>query len=287
MAAIAPQEVNHSYHLTAVTASQTALVFVHGWLLSRQYWRPLVQDLAADYQCLTYDLRGFAGSAPAASSPRAYTPAAYAADLGRLLQQLGIDQCWLVGHSLGGAIALWAAAQLPAQVQGVICLNAGGGIYLQAEFERFRTAGAWIVRLRPAWLANIPLIDWLFSRASVVQPLARHWGQQRVADLLAADPAAALGALLESTTQAEVEQLPQIVSHLQQPVYFLAGQQDPIMELQYVHHLASFHRLAKAGQPNLIELANCGHMGMIEQPLAIATHIKAIVRQHKDLDLQP
>jgi 2-succinyl-6-hydroxy-2,4-cyclohexadiene-1-carboxylate synthase len=112
----------------------------------------------------------------------------------------------------------------------------------------------------------------------MAQPVGRHWGQQRLTDLLAADPAAALGALLESTTQAEVEQLPLLVSSLQQPVYFLAGQQDPIMELQYVYHLASFHRLAKAGQLNVIELANCGHMGMIEQPQAIAAHIKALVQ---------
>jgi 2-succinyl-6-hydroxy-2,4-cyclohexadiene-1-carboxylate synthase len=281
MAAIADQGIDHSYHLTAVTGSETRLVFVHGWLLSRQYWQPVVQDLATDYQCLTYDLRGFGSSAQSAATLRAYTPAAYAEDLGLLLQQLEINQCWLVGHSLGGAIALWAAAQLPEQVQGVICLNAGGGIYLQAEFERFRTAGAWIVRLRPAWLANLPLIDWLFSRASVAQPVGRHWGQQRLADLLAADPTAALGALLESTTQAEVEQLPLLVSDLQQPVYFLAGQQDPIMELQYVYHLASFHRLAKAGQPNVIELANCGHMGMIEQPQAIAAQIRAIVDKYR------
>ncbi|MBW4553774.1 MAG: alpha/beta hydrolase [Aphanocapsa sp. GSE-SYN-MK-11-07L] len=275
MAAIALFGVDHTYELAGT--AQTALVFVHGWLLSRQYWQPLVQDLATDYQCLTYDLRGFAGSAALAGSARAYTPAAYAEDLALLLQHLQINQCWLVGHSLGGAIALWTAAQLPAQVQGVICLNAGGGIYLQAEFERFRTAGAWIVRSRPAWLANLPLMDWLFSRASVAQPVARHWGKQRLADLLVANPAAALGALLESTTQAEVEQLPQLVSDLQQPVYFLAGQQDPIMELRYVYHLASFHRLAKAGQPNVIELANCGHLGMIEQPKAIAAHIRTLV----------
>jgi 2-succinyl-6-hydroxy-2,4-cyclohexadiene-1-carboxylate synthase len=274
MAAIALLGVDHRYEL--IGTAQTALVFVHGWLLSRHYWQPLVQDLATDYQCLTYDLRGFADSAQSASA-RAYTPAAYAEDLALLLQHLNIRQCWLVGHSLGGAIALWTAAQLPNQVQGVICLNAGGGIYLQAEFERFRAAGAWIVRARPGWLANLPLMDWLFSRASVAQPVARHWGKQRLADLLAADSAAALGALLESTTQAEVEQLPQLVSNLQQPVYFLAGQQDPIMELRYVYYLASFHRMAKAGQPNVIELANCGHLGMIEQPQAIAAHIRALV----------
>lgn len=58
-----------------------------------------------------------------------------------MLDRLEISQVWLVGHSLGGAIALWAANLLSDRVLGVVCLNAGGGIYIKEEFEKFRTAG--------------------------------------------------------------------------------------------------------------------------------------------------
>ncbi len=281
-----------AYALTAATAQRQTLVFVHGWMLSRHYWHPLVARLADTYPCLTYDLRGFGDSQLAdPSSPTGrshpltvppeqgspYSLQAYAQDLVDLLTHLNLDNVWLVGHSLGGSIALWAAQQQPAAIAGVICLNAGGGIYLKEAFERFRAAGQQLVKFRPPWLCHLPLLDLLFARANVAQPIARHWGRQRVRDFVIACPQAALGSLLESTTEAEVHRLPQLVANLTQPVYFIAGSQDDVMQPQYVRHLASFHPLfAETGQ-NVLELANCGHLAMVEQPDAVAHYIQTII----------
>lgn len=118
-----------------------------------------------------------------------------------------------------------------------------------------------------------------FSRMMVTQPLARQWGKQRVTDFVAAHPDAALRSLLDSTIPEEVHLLPQVVAQLQQPVMFLAGQQDPVMEPKYVYHLASFHTSFNHGCQNVIEIPNCGHMGMVEQPKAIADHIQTILIQ--------
>ncbi len=354
--------VPHAYEMTAPTASPRVLVFVHGWLMSRGYWQPLVDRLSPQYQCLTYDLRGFGLShasaldedlsqvnlqtplagetiapqpvtpqliklpreqgvavassaesepalakrvalngggarggkgfttaleAPAVASNSlwnqggtSYTPAAYGRDLTILLQQLGITQAWLVGHSLGGTIALWAAHQLPERVEGVICVNSGGGIYLKEEFEKFRMAGQQLLKMRPRWLCQLPLIDLLFTRASVAQPIARCWGRQRLLDFVMAHPEAALGSLLDSTTEAEVHQMPQLVAQLQQPAYFIAGAQDPIMEPKYVRHLASFHPLFQTCGDNVIEVPNCGHLSMVEQPDVVAAHLQKILDRH-------
>lgn len=313
--------VPHAYDRTPPTASSPVLVFVHGWLLSRGYWRPLTERLAADYSCLTYDLRGFgssqrgrsavgnttaAGPEPSGGQPNvalrltkqeelaasgrsgaaSFDPAhynllSYAKDLGILLQELNIQQAWIVGHSLGGSIALWAADQLPEQVQGVICLNAGGGIYLKEEFERFRSAGQRLLQLRPQWLCHFPLLDLLFCRASVARVLDRAWGRQRLRDFVGADAAAALGTLLASTTEAEVHRLPQVVARLRQPVYFMAGAQDAIMEPKYVRHLASFHAKFGCGD-NVIEIPDCGHMAMIEQVDVVAAQIREILEQENE-----
>lgn len=309
----------HVYDLTASTDTAPVLVFVHGWLLSREYWQPIIQALAPSYQCLSYDLRGFGRSqaipkptatasvkerspelihagaqsfASAAtlsepsgfdagtSEPLGYTPAAYAEDLVTLLKQLKISNAWLVGHSLGGSIALWAADLAPRLVQGVICVNSGGGIYLKEEFERFRGAGQQLVKFRPQWLCRLPLIDHAMSRLSVAAPIAREWARQRLLDLVAAHPEAALGSLLDSTTETEVHRLPQVVSRLQQPVHFIAGANDPIMEPKYVQHLASFHRSFECCGNNVTEIPNCGHMAMIEQPDAVVACIQRILEQH-------
>ena len=273
--------VSHSYELFSPRADKPVLVFIHGWLLSRHYWQPLVDILSPDYPCLVYDLRGFGDSQKITSNspPSSYNLESYSQDVITLLNRLNLDAAWLVGHSLGGSVALWAADICPERIKGIICMNAGGGIYLKEEFERFREAGRQILQRRPPWLPGVPFIDVLFSRMMVKQPLSKKWGKQRVIDFVRADYQAALGSLLETTTISEVHLLPQIVSRLAQPVYFLAGKEDTIMEVKYVNHLASFHPLFETGG-NVIELSGCGHFAMLEQTAAVAQKMMAILNQH-------
>ena len=288
--------VPHAYTLTPAVSSGQTLVFIHGWLLSRQYWQPVISQLSPDCQCLTYDLRGFGNStqclhqrqSPPADHSRFYSNAskspfglvAYALDLIELLKQLELTQAWLVGHSLGGSIALWAAHLAPELIQGVIGVNVGGGIYLHEAFQRFRSAGQQIVNFRSPWLTRIPFLELAFSRMMVTVPVGKRWGKQRLLDLTLAQSEAALGALLESTTEAEVHLLPQVVASLSQPVYFLAGQQDRVMELKYVHHLASFHALFHQEAGNILEISPCGHLAMVEQPQAVSHHISQVLERH-------
>jgi 2-succinyl-6-hydroxy-2,4-cyclohexadiene-1-carboxylate synthase len=277
--------VSHSYELTPPRPSSLVLVFIHGWLLSRNYWLPLIERLAPKYQCLSYDLRGFGDSTVKnlpISNP-SYSLASYAKDLSVLLDRLQLETVWLIGHSLGGSIALWGADCYPEKVKGVICLNSGGGIYLKEGFERFRTVGQQLVESRPPWLTYFPGIDWLFARNMVKRPLSRQWGHQRIVDFIKADREAALGALLESTTETEVHLLPQIVARLKQPVYFIAGGQDRIMELKYVYHLASFHPLFNYRGDNVFEVDDCGHLAMMEQTEKVEHLINSILISDQDV----
>ena len=343
----------HAYDLTdAIAASEAdepTLAFIHGWLLSRAYWQPVIDLLSPYYRCLSYDLRGFGESAllkseskghthsstinnaqielpsdkipdigaldaktdsgeiaeyqaiaidvdsnnaapsPEISSsemlntemPNTYTPsqyslAAYAQDLEALLDKLKLKTVWLVGHSLGGSIALWAAYLQSKRVKGVICVYAGGGIYIPKEFEKFRAAGQQMVKFRPGWLPAFPLLPRLFSRIMVNQPLATHWGKQRRKDFVHAERAAAVGALLEPTTRSEVHLLPQIVGHLTPPVHFITATEDTIMPPRYVRHLASFHPQFQE-EETVSEIANCGHMAMVEQPEAVGNIVRGII----------
>ncbi|MFM2429321.1 MAG: hypothetical protein RLZZ511_534 [Cyanobacteriota bacterium] len=272
------------YVLTPPTDSKTVLVFVHGWLLSRAYWQPVIDQLAPHYQCLAYDLRGFGQSvadtqcAADCDGDRDYSLAAHAQDLLNLMTQLEIRQAWLVGHSLGGAVALWATDLAPDRIAGAICVNFGGGIYLEQDFAKFRQAGQQMLGWRPSWLRYAPFVDRAFGQMAVCQPSARTWGKQRLQDFLVADRQAAAATLLDSTTAAEVHRLPQIVARLAQPAYFITGQHDPVMPPRYVRHLASFHRSFPAWGENVLELEDCGHFAMLEQTAAVTQYIQSILQ---------
>ncbi|NEO52109.1 MAG: alpha/beta hydrolase [Okeania sp. SIO3B5] len=281
MATIDIQGVPHAYELTNPTKFPHVLIFIHGWLLSRNYWQPLIQRLSPDYQCLSYDLRGFGDSQTHSTQKKLvfnYSPAAYVEDLTILLQKLNISSAWLIGHSLGGTIALLGANRMLDIIKGVVCINSGGGIYIKEEFERFRFAGAQIIKFRPSWLSYLPLTDLMFTRTQVATPISRKWGRQRLTDFVGASYEAALGTLLDSTTESEVHRLPLVVSKLKQPVYFIAGAKDQIMAPKYVKHLASFHWMFQGHGGNVLEIPECGHLAMLEKPNDVAAHIRSLLK---------
>jgi pimeloyl-ACP methyl ester carboxylesterase len=70
------------------------------------------------------------------------------------------------------------------------------------------------------------------------------------------------------------------VSQLKQPVYFIAGTKDKIMEPKYVLHLASFHWMFQGGGENVLQLPDCGHLAMVEQPDAVASYLQNILQEH-------
>jgi pimeloyl-ACP methyl ester carboxylesterase len=85
------------------------LVAVHGWLLSGRLWDPLLDHWQGRWSCWCPDLPGFGGS----SRPPGLQPslASYGRWLAAAVQQQAAGApVVLIGHSLGGSIALHAAA---------------------------------------------------------------------------------------------------------------------------------------------------------------------------------
>ena len=281
--------VDHYYQFannSSGDSSKPVLVFIHGWLLSHKLWNPLIEQLKGKYPCLAYDLKGFGESRLPISnftnnnSSIPFSLQDYSQDLSELLAKLKIDKAWLIGHSLGASVALWGANICPEIIEGVICVNAGGGIYLQEEFSRFRKAGENLVKFRPPWLLKIPFLDLVFARMMVKKPLTKQWGKQRLKDFIIADEQAALGSLLESTTEEQVHYLPRIVAQLSQPVHFIAGKEDFVMESKYVKHLASFHNLFYDNQKNVYEVDDCGHFAMLEKTGEVFERTLKVIQEH-------
>jgi pimeloyl-ACP methyl ester carboxylesterase len=105
-----------------VVGSGEAMLFIHGAHIADAL-QPLVAEPALErFQRIRYHRRGLGGSTcPAEAGPTSV--AVQANDAAGLLDALGVDRAHVVGHSLGGAIALELAAQHPTRVASLVLLE--------------------------------------------------------------------------------------------------------------------------------------------------------------------
>ena len=96
------------------------LVFLHGMLDSSAGWTRLSEEFAC--RRIAFDLPGFSAS----DSPPRISISAYARDIAEGLEILGVSQFTLVGHSLGGAVAVAVAELMPTRVSGLVLLAPAG-----------------------------------------------------------------------------------------------------------------------------------------------------------------
>jgi pimeloyl-ACP methyl ester carboxylesterase len=108
---------------TGAAAEAPPVLLVHGIGDSADTWADAARGLARTYRVLVPDLLGHGAS----DKPRAdYSVAGYANGLRDLLDALGIARVSLVGHSLGGGVALQFAYQYPARCAGLVLVSTGG-----------------------------------------------------------------------------------------------------------------------------------------------------------------
>ena len=106
-----------------VAGSGPALLLIHGLGGSRDTWRHLVDGLAQTHTVIAPDLPGHGESDPPAGD---YSLGAHACALRDLMLSLGHPRFSVVGHSLGGGIALQTAYQFPERVDRLILIGSGG-----------------------------------------------------------------------------------------------------------------------------------------------------------------
>jgi pimeloyl-ACP methyl ester carboxylesterase len=99
------------------------VVLIHGMLNSSSHWRSVALSLASDYTVIAPDLIGHGDSA----APRGdYSLGAHAASIRDLLAAIGIDRATIVGHSLGGGVAMQFFYQFPQRVERLALISSGG-----------------------------------------------------------------------------------------------------------------------------------------------------------------
>ena len=106
------------------SAGRPALVFLHYFGGSGRTWEPVVDALAAaGWRCLAPDLRGFGKSPAPGEEWTHYTVDAMADDIHGMIGRLRLERFIVVGHSMGGKVALALAARQPASLAGLALVS--------------------------------------------------------------------------------------------------------------------------------------------------------------------
>lgn len=123
-------------------AGDQTLIFIHGLGSYLPAWNKNIPELSKHYRCIAIDLPGYGKSS---KGNYEFSMTYYAQVIREFAAKKGLNQVVLVGHSMGGQIALTAALQYPDLVDKVVLIAPAG-------FETFNKG-------QRSWLANVMTPD--------------------------------------------------------------------------------------------------------------------------------
>jgi len=157
---------------------KVAVVLLHCWACDRSFWKEQVEPLSRRYRVVTLDLGGHGAS----GAERArWTVSGLGSDVQAVVEALRLDQVVLVGHSLGGPVALDAARRMPGRVVGVVAVDSLHDVersmprdtaeklaaLYEADFPG--TMSSMVHRMLPAG-ADPAVVDFVASRSAASRP---------------------------------------------------------------------------------------------------------------------
>src|SRR6059058_5551532 len=99
------------------------VVLIHGMVNSSRHWEAVALRLADSYWVIAPDLIGHGDAA----TPRGdYSLGAHAASIRDLLTTIGVERATIVGHSLGGGVAMQFFYQFPQRTERLVLISSGG-----------------------------------------------------------------------------------------------------------------------------------------------------------------
>lgn len=226
------------------------LVFIHGSGDSAQVWEPLIAALPDEYTYLALDLPGH--GALLDQPPADASVAGYASFVSQELQRRGIVAPTILGHSLGGAVALRLALDAPQQVARLVLIGTGARLRVSpVGLERARKAG-------PTGDAELTRLS--FSDAHAADALAYQQARRPTTP----------GMLYRDLIACDAFDIMAEVGSISAPSLVVVGAEDRMTPEKYSRFLAD-----KLPHAKLVVVPEAGHYVQIEQPDQVASALRA------------
>lgn len=207
------------------------VIFLHGWVGSWRYWIPVMQAASLSFRAYALDWWGFGDSA---KRPERYSLDWQLALLDGFLDKMGIARAALVGHGLGGILALMYARMHPEFIDRVMAVN--------LPFEETMLSN----RLRTSTPGD--LADWLLAKTPQAEPVRLEVPKT---DMRAVQ--ASLSALT-GIGVADLLRSPAVNTLL------VHGEKDPAVEPPRAEHLAGLPE-----QMHAVLFEGSGHFPMLDE----------------------
>ena len=228
------------------------LVFISGWSMSCECWRPAVAMLKRKYRCLIYDSRGVARSQPS-SVDAAFTIEDHAEDLHAVIETARVFDATIVGHELGSLIAAAGAARHPQDVRSLIVVSPRRG-FSEDDVKSLSVFTPASLALRE--LAAYPLLRNLVARRFRRAP--QPYRDRLFNDFADLSPRAAYETAISASSDDAVDLFIETIRRSVSPVLIICGEKDKkgAAEARRLFSLAKAARLAT--------LRDCGFLPMLE-----------------------
>lgn len=233
------------------TGEGEVVVLIHGFCESRTLWKSFEEELSAKYRVICPDLPGFGESRLTVET---LSMQYFAKEVERLLEDLNIDKCTIVGHSLGGYVALAFADKAPQRLNGIGLFHST--VYADTEEKK-------VNRNKTISFIEDNGVD-VFALA-FVPPLFNLDSRNKYSEEIAAitkvakntDPLAVI-----ETTKAMRDRVDrsEMMSQLNIPVLYIIGKEDNAVPLEI-----SMQQCYLPNDSVVRILEDCGHMGMVEK----------------------
>lgn len=242
------------YYHVYQQGEQLPVVLIHGAGGNHLYWPAEVRRLAG-YQVIALDLPGHGKS----SGRGQQSIQAYVEQIVQWMRALFLPRAVIVGHSMGGAIALELGLAYPEHVLGLGLISTSARLRVSPQILE-ETAHTTTFRN-----AIERIVEWSFSPSS----------SERLKTLAAQRMAETRHTVLHGDFLAcDDFNITERLAEIQIPALVLCGEHDKMTPVRHVQFLADH-----LPQAQLDIIPDAGHMVMLEQPLEVAARLRSFISQ--------
>ena len=237
-----------------VSGEGSPVVFVSGWAMSCECWRPLVARLEGKHRCVIYDARGVGRSQPASLDAR-FTIEDHAEDLHSILEYTGVYDAVVVGHDVGALVGARVAQVHPQDVKSLVVVSPRRGLRPE-DVKSLAVLTPASLALRE--LANYPLVRNLLTRRFRRAP--QPYRDRLYYDFANLSPRAAYETALSASEGEPAAALQEYIHRSDSPALIICGEKDKKGSAE-ARRLFAVARAAK-----LATIDDCGFLPMLEYP---------------------